>query len=173
MSERSQEMLCKALDLAEKSIQFYENTIAACGDTLGKEVFGQLKQDKVEHMNRIKEIHDKLVKGQTWIDACLLPEDETEDVHATFAKMAARYDENSCPASEQAAMERALAMEKTTLVFFEYAHVKAEDDVERAFLKRMVEEVRGHTVLLADVQYYYEDPKGWLRDAEKGGLDGA
>ena len=172
MSERSQQMLCKGLEMAEKAIEFYEESIKSCGDTLGKELFEELKQDKVEHMNRIKDIHDKLVAGKTWIDACLLPEEEDQDLHAQFAKMAEKYDQDSCPASDKAALERALHMEKGTLVFWEYTVNKAEDDVERKFLQHMVREVRGHNVKLADAMYYYEDPEAWMRDLEKGNLDG-
>ena len=173
MSDRSQQMLCKALELAEKALGFYDSTLASCGRTLGREVFGQLKQDKVEHMNRIKEIHDSLVRGKTWIDACLLPEDEAADMRQAFAKMAAKYDAASCPASEQDALAKALTMEKSMLAFYQDAVPKAEDKVEKAFLTYMVQEVRGHTVMLADLQSYYEDPEGWARDSGRGGLDGA
>ncbi|THB66477.1 MAG: hypothetical protein D6E12_10525 [Desulfovibrio sp.] len=173
MSDRSQQMLCKALELAENAVDFYDATLASCAQGLGHDVFSQLKDDKVAHMNRLKEVHDNLAQGQTWIDACLLPAEDAKDVSAAFKAMADKYDPTSCPASEEAALEKAISMEKAILAFYQESQGQADDEVEKQFLVHIIGDVRNHTILLADMQYYYEDPEAWARGEGRGGLDGA
>ena len=171
MSDRAQDMLCKAQDMAEHAVKFYDESLAACTSSLGKEVFGMLKKDKEDHQKRIQETYQKLSSGQAMEQACVMPEEEITRGKAAFRELAAKYDEfQSCPSSEADALERALDMETKQVDFYEEQLKDAQDATEKAFVESLLEESRGHQIMLVDLQYYYEDPGAWAR---QGGLDGA
>jgi rubrerythrin len=172
MSDRAQEMLCKALDMAEKSAEFFKEAIGACGEGPGKEVFNRLLEDERFHMERIKEIQAALVAGATWMDACLLPE-EGVDSGRSLKEFLEKKSESKACTTEMGAIGTALEMEKHRVDFFEEWLRGAEDPTERKFVERMVQEERGHFILLSDLQYFYEDPRGWSLKEDHQILDGA
>ena len=44
---------------------------------------------------------------------------------------------------------------------------------QKVSLKKMIQEEKGHHLLLLDMQYYYSDPEGYFMEKEHRGLDGA
>lgn len=171
MADHSIDMLCKAVDMAENAISFYDEALSSCSTALGRESFETLKQDKEDHLRRIQDVYQGLQKGGQWEAVCKLPEDEITDGKAMFRELAAKYDEfQSCPASEADALERALDLEQRIVTFYEEQLEDAEDPTEQAFLEHLLEEARSHHLLLVDMESYFEDPVAWARE---GHLDGA
>ena len=173
MSERSREMLCKALELAENAVEFYEKTLASCSKGLAMDVFAMLRKDAEAGRESVQAIHDEIAGGAAWSAACSLPDEDVRDLKAVLGEMARAHGGESCPASEKDALGQAMAMEDHIRSFYQESLAAAEDGVEKAFLERMVRESHSHYLLLADTQYYYEDPEGWSLKAGKAGLDGA
>lgn len=173
MNEGTQSMLCKALALVEQAIQFYDDTLASCSQSLGREVFAKLKEDKVGQIERVKAIHAGLVKGETWAQVCTLPPEDQADAHAVVKAFAAKYPKGACPASEKAALGVAIGMEDKILTFYLDQTAAALDPVEKEFMRRMSQETRAHFMLLKDTEYYFEDPESWHMGKERSGLDGA
>lgn len=173
MSDRSQQMLCQALDLAESAMAFYVEALANCSGGLGKDVYEKIYQDKVRHKDKIAEVHANMEKGQDWTAACSLPGEEQDDVKALFAEFAEKHGKDTCPASEIAAVDTAIALENKIQKFYQYRIEEAEGDVEKEFLDFILGETRMDRLMLTDLQHYYEDPEAWYRHHEKGGLDGA
>ncbi len=168
-NKRATDMLCKALDMAENAVKLYDKALEGCSE-LGAEVFGALKEDKEEHIRRIQQTYKGLTKGQDWENACQLPEEETLG-REFFRQIAAKYDEfQTCPASEKDALDTALDLEQRMVAFYEFQVDQAEDPVEELFMEQLLEESRGHQMILVDMQHYYEDPMAWGRE---GSLDGA
>lgn len=173
MSDRSQDMLCKALEMAVNAVSFYEQTLGSCSSSMSREVFDMLRKDKAEHMDRIKAIHEGLTRGETWSGVCVLEPEDRQEARAIVSELVAKYSEQSCPATEEEALKSAIDMEDKLAGFYQDQVAKADDDVEKAFLEHMVGESRAHFMLLKDTQDYYQDPAGWAMLQEKSGLDGA
>jgi rubrerythrin len=171
MSDRAQEMLCRALEKAEKRAQFYNESLDVCESGPGKEVFLRLLEDERFHLERIKDIHEALVAGESWADACVLQEEEKGA--GKLADIVKRSSDSKACATEMGAISIALDMTKATVDFFEEWLRDAEDPTEKRFVQRMVQEERGHFILLSDLQYFYEDPKGWSLKEDHQILDGA
>ena len=171
MTDRPQEMLCRALEMTEQGIRFYREAAAACGAGPGKEVFGRLLEDERFHQERIKEIHAALVAGESWDEACPLREGEVTS--GGLAEIVERHGATGACATELGAIASALELLKARVEFYEGWFRRAEDPTERRFVERMVQEERGHFILLSDLQYFYEDPKGWSLKEDHQILDGA
>ncbi|MES9995412.1 hypothetical protein [Desulfovibrio aminophilus] len=173
MSDQSQRMLCKALELAEKSAEFYEGNLDACPDGLGREIFEVIREAERDHLDRVREIHEALTSGVSWGAACVLDEADEEDALVLFRGIAAQYKTDESCATEVEALSMALDLKLALVAFYEEWLEETEDETEREFVERMVQEQRGHYIMLSDLQYYYEDPEGWTLDQGGGSLDGA
>lgn len=173
MSERSQDMLCKAQDMARNAVNFYENAIGSCTHSLGREILIKLREDKLAHIGRLTDIHAGLTKGQSWEAVCVLPPEDALDADAFFARLAVKHPPESCPASELDALVTAKDLEQRLMTFYTEKQAAAQDPVEREFLERMVQETRAHHLLVQDMIEYLHDPEDWYMRHERAGLDGA
>ncbi len=173
MSDRSHDMLCKAQDMAQNAVNFYENAMSSCTHSLGREILRKLRDDKLAHIERITAIHAGLTKGQTWEAVCVLPPEDALDVDAFFARLAVKHPPESCPASELDALATAKDLEQQLMTFYTQRQGAAQDPVEREFLERMVHETRAHHLLVQDMIEYLQDPEDWHMRHERAGLDGA
>jgi rubrerythrin len=164
--------VCTALEMEEKGRSFYEKALAQCEQGLGKEIFTMLMDDEVRHIQRIREIEKALDQGSGLEQACRL-DDQQNDLKKVFRDMAAgSLDKKPCVSTAKA-LQTGIDFELALVAFYEEALNKAEEDLEKEFLRRMVAEEKGHYMLLSDLNYYYEDPEGWAMEQGRGGLDGA
>ena len=173
-SSPSQEMLCQALDLADKAVGFYAKAVADCPEALGREVFERLVADKKKQRARIGEVYQNLLAGKKWEAACRLRDDEPADMRGVFSTLAPGMPPGSAACmTVVGALSAAIDAELAALRFFREHAATAADAVEKAFLAEMIRDQRGFHVLLSDTRYYFEDPQGWLLEKEGAGLDGA
>lgn len=174
MARSIDDMLCKALELAERSAEAYRKARAACSDALGAEVFGLLLKDKQEAVLRIGDIRRSLSQGKDFADACALPEADERGLASALAGLAARYaaPQDACR-TEKESLEMAADLEQAGVTFYESELPRAEGKTEKAFVDFMLAETRAHYRLVRDAQSYYEDPADWTRTMGRGGLDGA
>ncbi len=174
MPDPSQDMLCTALELADKAVGFYAKAVADCPEALGREVFERLVADKKKQRARIQEVYQGLVAGKKWEAACVLNEDQPEDMRTVFAELVPGLPPGKAACmTVVGALSAAIDAELAALAFFRDHADKAADPVEKAFLTEMIRDQRGFHVLLSDTRYYFEDPQGWLLEKERAGLDGA
>ncbi|RQD56221.1 MAG: hypothetical protein D5R98_10225 [Desulfonatronovibrio sp. MSAO_Bac4] len=170
--ENFKKWVCKAIEMEEKGKKFYEKAAADCDQGLGKEIFSMLRDDELKHIERIKEIEKALNQNQGLANACALPDDH-QDPGNIFRKIAARSQvHKACPSTVKA-LKTGIDFELALVKFYEDALEKAQDNLEKQFLKHMVAEEKGHYDLLEDLSFYYEDPEGWAIEQDKAGLDGA
>lgn len=171
-TENFKKWVCKAIEMEEKGKKFYEKAAGECDQGLGKEVFAMLMDDEFRHIERIKEIEKALDKNEGVEKACALSND-FQDPGNVFRKIASRAsDHKACPSTVKA-LQAGIEFELALVSFYEDALSKAQDHLEKEFLKRMLAEEKGHYALLEDMNFYYEDPEGWAMDQDKAGLDGA
>ncbi|WP_045216437.1 ferritin-like domain-containing protein [Desulfonatronovibrio magnus] len=165
--------VCTAIEMEEKGKKFYEKAVEDCKDGLGREIFIMLRDDEVRHIDRIKEIEKALDQGQDVLEqACSMPADE-KDMGKMLRDMASKVDTDKACSSTESALNTGIEFELALVKFYEDALEKAQEDIEKEFLKKMVAEEKAHYVLLEDLKYYYEDPEGWAMGQGKSGLDGA
>ncbi len=172
MSTSGYDMICKALDMAQQAVDYYDKSMQACSTSLGMDIFQKLKEDKQEHVKRLQELHKGLASGGEWEQVCTLPEDEVEDAKEVVKTLTAKHEGDSCPASELDAISSAVSMEEQHLKFYQDKLNMAADQREKEFLQRMEQETRQHYAMVTDLHHFYEDPQAWYRN-QGGGLDGA
>lgn len=169
MSDIAYDKLCKALEFADRTVEFYRDELDGCPDGLGREVFEMLLDRAEEALDSVVAAQEALRDGGAWSDVCpLAPEDE-EDVKDTFGAFAAKYEGEVC-STENDVIEAGLEMEKTILDFYSEWEDEAGDETEQQFVRRMVVFLDDNVSMLNDLVYYYEDPEGW---SMSGGLEGA
>jgi len=171
---RSQEMLCQALDLADKAVGFYAKAAADCPEALGREVFERLAADKKKQRARIEEVYQNLLAGKKWEAACRLREDEPVGMRGVFSSLVPGMPPGAAACmTVVGALSAAIDAELAALRFFRDHAAAAAESVEKAFLAEMIRDQRGFHMLLSDTRFYFEDPQGWLMEKEGAGLDGA
>lgn len=156
MTDSTGDMLCKALDLERKALDFYTDAQARCPSDLARKVFGVLAEDKLRVARRLAEIHAALNQGISLVGACRLTEEETS-IPGVFAELKAGY--TSVPGECRAELDvlmLAMEVEQACLKHLEDQLREARDKDVRFFLERAMEEERGHFVLLSDMRYYFE-----------------
>ncbi|NDY58342.1 hypothetical protein G3N56_16535 [Desulfovibrio sulfodismutans] len=170
----SQEMLCQALELADKAVGFYAKAVADCPEALGREVFERLMADKKKQRAHIEEVYRNLQAGKAWEAACRLRDDEPVGMRGVFTTLVPGMPPGSAACmTVVGALSAAIDAELAALRFFHGHLARATDSVEKAFLTEMIRDQRGFHVLLSDTRYYFEDPQGWHLEKEGSGLDGA
>ncbi|MFW5730179.1 MAG: ferritin family protein [Desulfonatronovibrionaceae bacterium] len=170
--DRFKKWVCTAIDMEEKGRTFYQQALDKCSEGPARQIFAMLRDDEAVHIQRIRDIEKALDSGSDPEASCSLPEVSTEAA-AVFKRLARESQaRGSCPEIQQA-LSTGMDFELTLADFYQQALDSAEGDFEKMFLKRMVEEEKGHYVLLKDMQYFYEDPEGWALEQDNAGLDGA
>lgn len=161
MSESSREMLCQALGMVDKAIDFYDAHADSCQGGVIRDVFVRLRDLKKTRRDRLKELHDKVEAGISFADACESLEQETAEGASMFRKIAKSHEPVSCPLDEIASIDEAAAIELDLVRFFEDQEQAAAGPTEKRFLHYLVQDARGQFMLINDMKWYYEDPKAW------------
>ena len=171
--ERSLNMLATALEIEEKGKKYYEKAAATCRNQVGREVFEMLAGYEVQHMDRIREIHDSLKSGEAWSEK-LAFFTVVSDLGGVFRDMTAKQKEHiRADTDDVEALGVGIEFESASVKFYEDQLELATEPVEKKFIELMAAEERVHLQLLADMRLYYTDPESWLLEKERAGLDGA
>ncbi len=170
--EKFKQWVCTALEMEEKGKAFYERAASECSAGLGQQVFAMLRDDEIRHMERIREIEKALDQDSGLEQACRMDSPE-KDVGQAFRDLASKVEkEKPCDSTTQS-LSAAIDFELELVKFYESALQEATEELEREFLRRMINEEKGHYMLLSDMQYYYQDPEAWFMEKDRAGLDGA
>ena len=170
--ENFKKWVCTALEMEEKGMSLYQKVADECTTKVGQEVFSMLRDDEVKHIEKIKDIERALDQEAGLEQACTLQESD-RDPGKIFRELAGKVEAEKPCASTVKALSAGIDFELALVRFYEDALEKASEDLERQFLKRMVNEEKAHFILLSDMQDYYQDPEGWYMQQERAGLDGA
>ena len=170
---KAQDMLCTALELAERGIQVYRKAADICPDAIGTDVYKMLEEDEKRLKSRIEETYAAVKEGEAFEQACVLPAEEDRDVRKIVASLVEEHNVGKGCDTNTKALELGVDFENAWIHFFseEMAWTTGGKDAE--FIQRMIQEGREHKELLNDLQYFYDDPKGWAMGTHKPRLDGA
>ncbi|MFH0824661.1 MAG: ferritin family protein [Pseudomonadota bacterium] len=173
-SERALGMLAKALEKEEQGMAFYGKAATATVNPLGKDIFVTLMAEEGVHIRRIKKIYDTLQGGGSWSDEWKAYAQNSEDLRRLFRERMVNVGSKvTAETSDMEALDIALEMEQGAVDFYEQALGKAEDPIEKEFIKLMIQEERSHFASIADVKQYLMNPESWFSEKEHHGLDGA
>jgi len=171
--DRSLQMLSEALELEKKGKAFYKEAISTCQNDLGREIFTMLMKEEGQHMDRILTIYNSLKQGQTWSEDWKSIMSDHKNLKPLFREMASKQRSKiSVNTSDLDALDLGIYLETQSIAFYKKALLKAQDSIERDFIKQMIAEENSHHSILSDMKMYLADPTGWFFEHEHTGLDG-
>lgn len=169
---RSVEMLKRALEIETKGKAFYDDAIAKCKNTLGKEIFTTLREDEVVHLGRIKKIYDSLESNGKWDGSWEGIKEHHRDVTELFDEIAHKLGTNvKSDDSDLKALDVGIDFEWKTVKFYEDNLKLTKDPLEKKFIEKMIAEEKGHHKILKDMKFYLSDPAAWFVENEHHEMD--
>jgi rubrerythrin len=173
-SDRSLQMLSRALEMEKEGKAFYEEAVSTCQNELGREMFRMLMKDELLHMDRIGKIYESLKGGEAWSEEWKSIEPDHKDLRVLFKEMASAHGTKiTAKTSDLEALDVGIDFESRSVAFYQDHLSKAKDRVEREFIEQMVTEEKSHHAALSDMKLYLSDPAAWFLEQEHPGLDGA
>jgi rubrerythrin len=136
-------------------------------------MFENLAKDEKEHLNKIKELHQRLKEQGRW------PEDVPLEVKGTRIQEVFESAAMSSVGSGKTNMDDieavriAMEFEERGAVFYAELATKCDDPKEREFFMFLSSMEHHHLMSLRDTMAYFEDPEGWFVSKERHTLDGA
>ncbi len=171
--EQVMDMLCSAIELAEKGKALYGKALQSCENDLSKEIFGILRDEEAEHEQKIREVYDSLRTGTQAEQAWSRCKVDTERTRPLFHGIAEKYGPAKACMSELQALDMALELEDKCVKFYEKELEHDLGSQAQQFVKYLLMDEREHRRMIADVQFYFNDPEGWFIDKEHPHIDGA
>lgn len=153
--------------------EFYLTEANRSKNELAKSMFLQLAKDEEEHMNRIRQLHNKLIADGNW------PKDMPIEVAGTnvrevldnlTSKTVTPTDHDG---NDIAALKKAIDFEAKGMDLYTRLAQSSENPMERNFFSFLASIEKEHHHSLVDTLAYLEDPEDWMMRHEHAGLDGA
>jgi rubrerythrin len=162
-----------ALKNEAAEMKFYQNESARSKNPLAKQMFAQLADDEKEHMQRIRQLHEKLTSDGAWPRDVAIEVNDTNvrDVLNEMTKnpgAATRHDDD-----DMAALKKASEFEGKGAKFYADLAAECKNPMEKNFFLFLSRIEREHQLSIMDSISYLEDPKAWMLEHERAGLDGA
>ena len=150
------------LDASEKTEQRY-----------GQLMFQSIADAELEHIERIREVYDSLIKTGDWPDrpALFTPKSPLKNI---FEEAREELDQNvNAETDDIEAVTMAREYEEKGIKFYQDLADRAKALIERKFYQQLAYEERGHLLIFQDMHEYYIDPVHWYSQKEKLHWDGA
>ncbi|MBN2688309.1 MAG: ferritin family protein [Deltaproteobacteria bacterium] len=162
-----------ALDNEQREREFYLKHAARTGNPLGKAMFQQIADEELEHYERLKELHARWQKDETWPETIPLKVKETivKDVlKETVEKVDTMPPGND---DDLEAIRTAIDFEAEGAIYYARMRDKVTDPKEKDFFNLLADMEHEHFVSLKDTEELLSDPEAWYQKTEKPHLDGA
>lgn len=162
-----------ALKNEKTEMEFYLNEASRSKNELAKAMFHQLAKDEQEHMNRIRELHQKLTADGKWpadMPIQVAGTDIRKVLDETVQKTGSAKDHDD---DDIAALEKAAEFEAKGAKFYTDLAGSCDNPMEKNFFEFLAGIEREHRLSIKDSLAYLEDPEAWMMQAGRAGLDGA
>lgn len=162
-----------ALKNEQTEMEFYRNEASRSKNQLAKAMFNQLAKDEEEHMNRIRELHEKLTAEGKWpadVAIQVAGTDIRKVLDQTVSKAGSSEDHDD---DDLKALQKAAAFEAKGAKFYADLAATCENPMEKTFFEFLAKIEREHRLSINDSIAYLEDPEAWMMAAGGAGLDGA
>ena len=168
-------MLSIELALKNESTErsFYLMEANRSKNDLAKSMFLQLAKDEEEHMNRIRELHETLLKDGKW------PRDVAINVAGTNIRnvldnlTSKAVSPTSHDDNDISALKKAIDFEAKGMDLYSKLSKLCDNQMERNFFEFLATIEKEHHHSLVDTLSYLENPEEWMMHHEHAGLDGA
>ncbi len=159
-----------AIEMEKNGIEFYHNAEEKTSYALAKKMFLSFAEDEKKHLTAL----EKILTDLNFSDfAQFFGEKPAQKIKNIFRKASNEIrDRITANPDELEAIKIGMDMELGSIEFYQKALDKSEDNHQKAFLERMVEEEKEHHQLLQNTHSYLKDSGDWFLWEEKGLLDG-
>lgn len=151
-----------AMKLEEDGKKFYMDAGEKAPDIFTKEMFESLAKDEDVHLEKVKEVYQRLKEEKKWPRLVTSIGDVVE-IKAVFPKDAqdSKITQEKIPGQLEI-LKLGIEMEEKIFELYNGLAEKASDPFEVRFFVALVHEERGHYLSLCDYREYLEDPVGWF-----------
>jgi rubrerythrin len=161
-----------AMKLEEDGKRFYTDASEKATSSFARDMFVSLAKDEDVHLEKVKEIYDKLREERAWPKVVTSIGDvvKTKAVFPGDTKDLNMTEEDISESVK--VLKMGMEMEEKSITFYNELTEKATDPFEGRFFFALAHEERGHYLSLWDYREYLEDPAGWFGMKEGFRLDG-
>ena len=162
-----------AIENERSEMAYYLEQARRSSNAVAKLLFETLAADEKEHMERIRNLHDKLTADGSW------PEDVKIEVAGTDISgrvkelMVQKKDATDHDDDDIAALEKAAQGEEKGSLFYKELAAACSNPQEKKFFEFLAQIEREHLLSIKDSLLYLQDPEAWYDENARIGLDGA
>ncbi len=162
-----------ALNNEQREREFYLKHAKRTSNPLGKAMFQQIADEELEHYERLKELHAKWDKEETWPETIPLKVNETivKDILKDIVDKVDKMPPGDKDDLE--AIRTAIAFEAEGAIYYARMRDKVTTPKEKDFFNLLADMEHEHFVSLKDTEELLSDPEAWYQKTEKPHLDGA
>ncbi len=159
-----------AIKMEKNGIDFYHKAEEKTSYPLAKKMFLSLAEDEKRHLTVLKEILTDLKFSD--LDR-FFGEKPRQKIENIFKEARNEIKERiAANPDELETLKIGMDMESESVEFYQTALEKSEDNHQKAFLRRLIEEEKEHHQLLQNTHSYLKNSGDWFLWEEKGLLDG-
>ena len=162
-----------ALKNEQAEMEFYLNEARRSKNPLARTMFASLAKDEEEHMNRIRQLHQRLISSGSWpADVPIEVQDTNvrEVLDGLVKKQGSAADHDR---DDEQALQRAAEFEARGAKFYADLAESCENPMEKNFFSFLSRIEKEHHLSVTDSLAYLSDPQAWMMEHERSGLDGA
>jgi len=159
-----------AIKMEESGIGFYQKAEEKTSYPLAKKMFLSFAEDEKRHLTVLKKILTDLKFSDLDQFFAERPRQKIENI---FRKVKNEIKERiTANPDELEALKIGIDMELESVQFYQTALEKNEDNLQKAFLRRLVEEEKEHLQMLQNTHSYLKNSGDWFLWEEKALLNG-
>ncbi len=159
-----------AIKMEEDGIDFYQKAREKTSYSLAKKMFLSFAEDEKRHLTVLKKIFTDLKLSDF---KQFFGESPRQKIENIFKEARNEIKERIAANPDQLeALKIGMDMELQSVQFYQTALEKSEDNLQKTFLRRLVEEEKEHLQLLQNTHSYLKNSGDWFLWEEKGLLDG-
>lgn len=153
-----------ALEMEKEGEQYYRDMAENCADKGLARILYMLADDQAKHRQLLQEMKDKH-------DAVYVQTEILKDAKNVFEEF--HMDEKTCEMydSQVDLYQKAQAIEKKSLEFYEQKAKESADPKERELFEKLAQEEKKHFFLLDNMIDFMSRPDTWLENAEFNHLE--
>ncbi len=162
-----------ALNNEQREREFYLKHAKRTTNPLGKAMFQQIADEELEHYERLKELHAKWDKKETWPETVPLKVNETivKDILKAVVDKVDKMPPGD--GDDLEAIRTAIDFEAEGAMYYARMRDKVTNRKEKDFFNLLADMEHEHFVSLKDTEELLSNPEAWYQKMEKPHMDGA
>jgi len=153
-------------------MEYYLAEARRSGNPVARRLFETLAEDEQEHMTRLRVMHGRLIAEGSW-PADVPIEVAGTDVKQVLDRLGRDGSTEAHDDDDIAALRKGIEFEQQGARFYADLAEACANPQERKFFSFLAGIEREHMLSIKDSLFYLEDPRGWMEEKERAGLDGA